>query len=144
MTKQTFLRITCLLLVSSLVSCKPDIIPEELAVSPPVTVNGPIYTIFDQPPVFKGGQEALGLYIMQSVRYPADAQRDRIQGQVVVSFVVTSTGQIADANIKQGIGGSCDAEALRVIKGMPDWTPGQLNNKPVNVSTSLPLNFMLL
>lgn len=123
--------------------CKRGILPAHPSSDSTPTFNGEIYTLVDQPPTPQGGQVGLGQYLMKAMRYPADAQRARQQGQVIVSFIVTSTGQITDAKIKQGIGGSCDAESLRIIKAMPDWTPGQLKGKPVNVLTSLPLNFTL-
>ena len=53
-------------------------------------------------------------------------------------------GRIANVQVDQSVGGGCDEEAVRVVKGMPDWTPGQLNGRPVNVHTSLPLSFTLL
>ena len=130
----------CLLL---LCMCKRGVLPVHPSSDSDLPFRGEVYTVVDQPPTPQGGQVGLGQYLMKAMRYPADAQRARQQGQVIVSFIVTSSGRITDAKVKQGIGGSCDAEALRVIKAMPDWTPGQLKGKPVNVLTSLPLNFTL-
>jgi periplasmic protein TonB len=138
------IQIVYLLLVALLCMCKRGVLPENPSVSSPPIVSGEVYTVVDQPPAFPGGQVSLGQYLMKSMRYPADAQRARLQGQVIISFIVTSTGQIIDAKIKQSVGGSCDTEALRIVKEMPNWTPGQLNGKPVNVLTNLPLNFKLI
>ena len=126
-----------LILMILSMSCRKDVDPDSSA------VVGDIYTVVDQPPIPKGGQTGLSEYLMKTVRYPAEAQRANIQGKVIVGFVVTSSGRIANVQVNQSVGGGCDEEAVRVIKGMPDWTPGQLNGKPVNVQTSLPISFVL-
>lgn len=131
-------RLLLLLFIPLLCMCKKEVEPENSA------VVGEVYTVVDQPPAFQGGQAGLNTYLMKNLRYPAEAQRAKIQGRVIVSFVVTDVGRIADVQIKQSVGGGCDEEATRVIKAMPDWIPGQLQGKPVNVQTSLPLSFTLL
>jgi protein TonB len=118
--------------------CKKDVDPENSA------VVGQVYTVVDQPPTPQGGQAGLNNYLMKNLRYPAEAQRAKIQGKVIVGFVVTDVGRIAAVQIKQSVGGGCDEEATRVIRAMPNWTPGQLKGKPVNVQTSLPVSFTLL
>ena len=118
--------------------CKKEIDPDDPA------VVGNVYTVVDQPPIPSGGQAGLTNYLLKNLRYPADAIRARIQGKVIVGFVVTDVGRIANVQVQQHVGGGCDEEAVRVIKGMPDWTPGQLSGKPVNVQTSLPVSFTLL
>ena len=118
--------------------CKKEVDPEESL------VDGDVYTVVDQPPMPPGGQAGLGRYLSQNLRYPLEAQRANIQGRVIVGFVVTNIGRIADVQVQQSVGGGCDEEAVRVIKGMPDWTPGMLNGKPVNVRTSLPVSFTII
>lgn len=127
-----------LLFIPLLCMCKKEVEPKNSL------VVGQVYTVVDQPPTFQGGQAGLNTYLMKNLRYPAEAQRARIQGRVIVGFVVTDVGRIADVEIKQSVGGGCDEEAARVIKAMPDWVPGQLQGKPVNVQTSLPVSFTLL
>ena len=131
-------RLSILLFVPLLCMCKKEVEPENSA------VVGKVYTVVDQPPTFQGGQAGLNAYLVKNIRYPAEAQRAKIQGKVIVGFIVTDVGRIADVQIKQSVGGGCDEEATRVIKAMPDWMPGQLQGKPVNVQTSLPLSFTIL
>jgi protein TonB len=107
-------------------------------------IVGEVYTVADQMPMPSGGQTGLNTYLIQNLRYPAEAQRAKIQGKVIVSFVVTSAGKIVDVQVTQSVGGGCDEEAVRVIKGMPDWTPGQKNGQAVNVRTSLPILFTIV
>ena len=66
-----------------------------------------------------------------------------IQGTVYVSFVVKKSGTVDNAYILRGIGGGCDEEALKVVKSMPDWIPGEQKGKPVNVQMALPIKFKL-
>lgn len=127
-----------LVLTTSFWMCKKEVDPDDSA------VVGTVYTQVDQPPIPQGGQAGLNDYLQKNLRYPAEAQRAKIQGKVIVGFVVTDVGRIADVQVKQSVGGGCDEEAVRVVKGMPNWTPGQLNGKPVNVQTSLPFSFTLL
>lgn len=127
-----------LVLATLLWMCGKDVTPEDPRLS------GDVYTVVDQPPTPQGGQAGLSEYMMKNLRYPPEAQRAAIQGTVIVSFVVTDSGRIVDVVVKQPVGGGCDEEAVRVIKGMPNWTPGRLTGKPVNVRTSFPISFTLL
>lgn len=131
-------RFVLLLFIPLFSMCKKGVDPESSA------VVREIYTVVDQSPSFQGGQTELTNYLIKNLRYPAEAQRAKIQGKVVVGFVVTDVGRIANVEIKQSVGGGCDEEATRVVKAMPNWIPGQLKGKPVNVQTSLPVSFTLL
>ncbi|MFD2937603.1 energy transducer TonB [Spirosoma flavum] len=124
-----------------LVTCSPkEAAPDQSS------LTGKIYTDVevDQLPIPQGGTGGLSNYLIKNLRYPLEAQKTNIQGKVIVGFVVSNLGRIAEVQVRQGIGGGCDEEAVRVIKQMPDWTPGQQNGKPVNVRTSLPISFTLL
>ena len=66
-----------------------------------------------------------------------------ISGKVYVNFIVDKDGSITNVNVKRGIGGGCDKEAMRVIKKMPKWKPGKQRGKPVKVSFNMPINFIL-
>lgn len=132
------LRVVLLLFIPLLSVCKREVDPETPA------VVGEVFTVVDQQPTFQGGQTELNNYLMKNLRYPAEAQRAKIQGRVVVGFVITDAGRIATIEIKQSVGGGCDEEAIRVVKAMPNWVPGRLKGKPVNVQTSLPISFTLL
>ena len=89
--------------------------------------------------------------LLKEIRYPASARQRGIQGRVVVAFFVNEHGYVEDAVVKKGIGGACDAEALRVIRQarfkpgiQVEQTPdGDLVRKPVKVQMSLPITFRL-
>jgi protein TonB len=99
-----------------------------------------IYTVVDQQPVFPGDVRA---YLADKLNYPDQAREAGIEGRVVVRFVVDEEGRISQASVQRGIGGGCDEEALRVVRGMPKWTPAKVNGKPVKSYFSLPIKFTL-
>jgi protein TonB len=91
-----------------------------------------------QPP---GGVERLMKFFRKQARYPVEALRGGLAGKVFVGFTVTRTGQITGAHIIRGLDPALDAEALRLIRLMPAWTPGAQNGKPVDIQYVMPITF---
>lgn len=87
--------------------------------------------------------KALLEFIYSRINYPQMAIRNRIEGTVVIEFIVEKTGRISNATILKEIGGGCGKEALRVVKEMPDWIPGRQRGKAVPVRYKLPVKFVL-
>ena len=103
-----------------------------------------VYTYVDQMPVYSTGQEGLMNYLSETVKYPAYAKEKGISGVVLVQFVIKKNGKTSQCKIVQGIEPSLDAEALRVVKGIPGkWIPGREKGKKVPVSFTIPVNFRL-
>lgn len=94
-------------------------------------------------PYFPGGRELLLKYLAANIKYPASAVKAKKQGRVIVTFIVQKDGSITHAKIARSINPELDAEALRVVKGMPKWTPGTQLGKPVSVKYVLPVKFSL-
>ena len=97
----------------------------------------------DVRPEFPGGDMAMFKYLMENITYPEDAVKDSIQGKVNVSFVVTANGSIDDIEVRKSISPSLDKEAIRVVKSMPKWKPGEKGGKKVSCQYMLPINFKL-
>ena len=102
-----------------------------------------VFFIVEDMPEFPGGDLALRKYIANQIKYPVIAQENGIQGKVYVTFVVGKTGKVANASIARGVDPSIDKEALRVVNALPTWKPGKQRGKPVNVSYTVPINFVL-
>ena len=102
-----------------------------------------VYQIVEQMPQYTGGEEAMMKYVSENIKYPQAAKDKNIAGRVFVSFVVEKDGSIGEVKVLRGIGGGCDEEAVRVIKGMPKWKPGIQKGKPVRVSYQIPIYFKL-
>ena len=73
-------------------------------------------------------------YLSANIRYPEAAHKAGTQGRVTVQFVVGKDGSIGNVSILRGVDPALDAEAIRVISGMPKWKPGTQKGEPVNVT----------
>ena len=102
-----------------------------------------IFTVVENDPEFPGGMEALYKYLRENIKYPQLARDNNITGKVYVTFVVERDGSIANPRVLKDIGGGCGAEAIRVVKAMPKWTPGKQRGKAVRVQFNLPVSFNL-
>lgn len=105
--------------------------------------NGDVFFAVEKEPEFPGGNEALMKYLSKNIKYPENARDSNIQGQVVVQFVVTKTGQVGFIEVVKSVDPLLDAEAVRVCKSLPRFTPGTINGNPVSVWYTLPVNFLL-
>ncbi len=105
--------------------------------------EGQVFFIVEDMPEFPGGELALRKFIANAIKYPVIAQENGIMGKVYVNFVVDTDGSITNARIARGVDNSLDKEALRVVNTLPKWKPGQQRGKPVRVSYTVPINFVL-
>ena len=101
------------------------------------------FTVVEQMPLFPGGDAALMAYLRDNIHYPTVAAENGVQGRVVVGFVVERDGSITDVNVLRSVDPSLDREAMRVVKGMPRWTPGKQNGSAVRVKYQVPVTFRL-
>lgn len=101
------------------------------------------YDVVETMPDYPGGIGEMMKYISTNVKYPKEMAEQKIEGRVIISFVVKNNGEIADAKVTRSVHPQLDAEALRVINSMPNWTPGMQGGKPVNVKFVLPVSFKL-
>ena len=102
-----------------------------------------VYEVCEQMPIFPGGDAALMKYLSENVKYPALAIKAQEQGRVVVSFTVEKDGAISDVKVARSVTPSLDAEAVRVVKAMPKWTPGKQGGQLVRVRYNVPVSFKL-
>ena len=102
-----------------------------------------VYDVVEQMPQYPGGTGKLFEYLAKSVRYPKEAENAGVQGRVIATFVVEKDGSISNAKVVRSIHPALDAEALRVINGMPNWNPGTQNGEPVRVKYTVPITFRL-
>lgn len=103
----------------------------------------PAFTIEEQMPQFPGGEKRLIYYLSEYTNYPPQAKANKIEGTVVVSFIVSKTGRTGNVKVVKSVHPALDAEAVRVITLMPYWTPGNQNGTPADVSYSVPIDFKL-
>ena len=111
---------------------KEEIMPDDIPIHIPEVM-----------PEFPGGFPAMYAFLREHVKYPAYAREVGFQGTVFLRFVVEKDGSITNVEILRGVGGGCDEEAIRVVKSMPDWSPGTQMGRPVRVIYNLPVKFTL-
>ena len=105
------------------------------------TPCGKVFHVVEQMPQFPGGQAAMMKFIADSLRYPSVSCEHRIEGRVVVQFVVDCEGNILNPLVGWSVDPLLDKEAIRVVKLMPKWIPGRQNGKPVSVVCLVPIRF---
>ncbi len=101
----------------------------------------PVYAVADQMPAFPGGPSALRAYLIKHFEFPNAAMDAVLDGPVLVSFVVAKDGALQNAHVVRGQHPALDEEALRLVRAMPSWVPGQQRSVPVNVLYSMPIRF---
>ncbi|HZX74449.1 MAG TPA: energy transducer TonB [Cyclobacteriaceae bacterium] len=91
---------------------------------------------------YSGGPEAMNAYLAKTIKYPATAVANKVEGTVLISFVVDTGGNVTDPYVYKGIGYGCDEEALAAVAGLK-WRPGMQNGRRVDVRCTVPVNFKL-
>ena len=122
---------------------KPRYTPIPVGKAPVKNDKGDVCQVPDEMPEFPGGTGALMKYLMENVRYPAEAMAKKQQGRVVVSFVVDKDGSIRDAKVIRAIDPLLDAEAIRVVESMPKWKTARVKGEDVNCQFTVPIIFSL-
>ena len=141
-------------------------------VEPPTIQNAihddPIFEVVEEPAQYPGGQAALMQYLAQNIRYPKISAENGVQGRVIVQFVIEKDGSLSNFKIvrdakpvSDGItvnaqgttaegndipkeaNGALNIEALRVLRGMPNWTPAKQRGQVVRMRYTLPVTFRL-
>lgn len=96
-----------------------------------------------EPPSFPGGSAAMMQFIAKNLRYPKAAQEAGVQGRVMLQFTVGQDGTLSDIKVLRSISAEIDAEAVRVVRSMPRWTPAKANGKPISARYMVPVAFRL-
>jgi len=91
----------------------------------------------------KGGPQGYADYLASHQKYPTAAMQAKQEGTVTVTFVVEKSGSIGEVEVKQPVAPLLDAEAIRVIKSAPRWTPAHQKGRAVRQRVSVPVSFVL-
>jgi TonB family protein len=101
------------------------------------------YSKVEERPVYPDGMPALYRFIGMNYRYPRQAYQQRVNGAVVLSFVVDKEGKLVDIKVVQDLGLGTGEEGVRVLRAAPRWKPGKLRGIPVRVSFTIPIHLNL-
>lgn len=110
---------------------------------PPTSNNETVFQVVEKMPQFPSGEAGLFNFLGMNIRYPIEAMKSGIQGRVICSFIVRNDGSIDSIKVLRSADTYLDKEAVRVIKAMPNWIPGEQKGQRVNVKYTLPVNFKL-
>ena len=102
-----------------------------------------VYHVVEEMPEFPGGFKALRDFIDNKIQYPAEAQKVKTQGRVIVQIIIDKNGSATQPKVIKSVSSSLDKEALRIIKMLPKWKPGKLRGKTVAVYYIIPITFKL-
>ncbi len=101
------------------------------------------FVVVEQMPRYPGGDAELLKYIADNTVYPETAKAEKIQGRVIVRFIVSSEGKTEAISVLKGVHPLLDNEAIRVVGTVSGWQPGMQGGKPVNVWYMVPITFTL-
>ena len=81
-------------------------------------------------------------FLAKHMIYPKDAQKNEIQGQVIVEYVIEADGSLTNI---QALSGPTElrANAEELIRKSPKWIPDLYNGKPVRTSQRQPIEYQL-
>ncbi len=107
------------------------------------TINREVYTFVEQQPQFPGGEKKLDSFIKQNIHYPNIDVINRVQGRVIIRFIIDRSGKVIDPKVIRSVSPTLDAEALRVTRLLPDFISGKQHGQNVSVYYTLPFSFTL-
>jgi TonB family protein len=102
-----------------------------------------VFNYVEEMPRYPGGDAAMVKFVQENLRYPIVAQEANIQGTVVVRLIISSEGKVGNVTVVKSVDPVLDEEAIKLVKTMPNWTPGKKDGKPVGVYFQLPMRFKL-
>ncbi|MCM1312868.1 MAG: energy transducer TonB [Bacteroides sp.] len=97
----------------------------------------------DQQAAFAGGEEKLMEFLIRNLKYPEEAEKDKVSGIVQVEFVVETDGSLTEIKVPKSVHAAFDAECIRVVKAMPKWTPAKIKGKTVRQRAIVTIPFRL-
>lgn len=120
----------------------PEAVSVEVATPLPPD-DDKVYEVVEVMPEYPGGQNELLTYLARNIKYPEESVKNKEEGRVSLTFIVNKDGSISDVKVVRNATPPLDAEAIRIVKSMPNWTPGKEKGKVVRVAYTVPVTFRL-
>lgn len=102
-----------------------------------------VFSQVERQPNFPGGINGFSKFLSSTVRYPEADRNNKIEGRVIVTFIVEKDGTLSDIKAKRGPSETLKQAAVDALLKSPKWEPGYQNGKPVRVSYTVPVKFNL-
>ena len=117
----------------------PKVVLKKEAPTAPIV----IVDFAEKMPEFPGGEIGLRKFLADKIKYPSLAVQTGLEGKVYIRFCVTKDGKVDRVQIARGVDPMLDKEAMRVVKLLPKWKPGESGGQKVNVWYTVPIAFKL-
>ena len=101
------------------------------------------YTKIRVLPKFKDGNSAFYKFLSKNMSYPKSMAAERISGKVFLQFTVKADGKLSNIKVVNKVEQDFALEALRVLRQSPNWEPGQIRGKSVDMLFNIPISFTL-
>ena len=101
------------------------------------------FVVVEEMPMYPGGEGELLKFIAENTKYPEAAKAEKIQGKVIIRFIVNTEGNTEGISVLKGVHPLLDAEAVRVVSMLSGFKPGMQGGKAVPVWYMVPINFAL-
>ena len=124
----------------TMIAPAPEAVSVEVATPLPPD-DDKVYEVVDVMPEFPGGETELLKYMARNVKYPAESIKNKEEGSLSLSFIINKDGSLSDIKVVKILTPLLDAEAVRVVKNMPKWTPGKVKGKVVRVAYTTPITY---
>ncbi len=99
------------------------------------------YKILHTAPKYKDGKQTFYSFVSRHLRYPKNARRARIQGEVIVSFVIDERGHTTQLEVVKGLEEECDATAIAAIDRANHFSPARFRGRKVKSRMFMPVSF---
>jgi len=111
---------------------------------PSLPADEQVFIVVEEPASFQGGSmDQFRAWVVQNLKYPAIAIKNKISGKVYVQFAINSKGDVVDVKVVRGVDPSLDKEAIRVISSSPKWEPAKQKGTNVKQQFTIPIAFQL-
>ena len=101
------------------------------------------FVVVEEMPMYPGGESELLKFIAENTQYPEAAKAEKIQGKVIVRFIVNTDGDTEGISVIKGVHPLLDAEAVRIVSMLTGFKPGRQGGEAVPVWYMVPINFGL-
>lgn len=101
------------------------------------------HSLVEEQPQYPGGDIVIFNDIFSNLVYPTIAQKQELQGTVIIRFVVEKDGSIGETKVEKSLSPECDKAAVSAIKKLKKFAPAKQNGMPIRVWYRLPVRFRL-
>jgi hypothetical protein len=99
--------------------------------------------VYDRDAGFPGGQAAMDQYISDNLQYPQESIDKEEQFIINVMLTVNADGTITNVFAGQNDFPLLAAEAVRLVKAMPNWEPAVMNGTIIKQQVFASIPFIL-